>query len=121
MPPALTTWFDLDRLEGGDDYDRKIQRNIARCSFLHPGGFGHDRSGASRATSGASGATRVDRARNIADGALFILPVCIDDTTEADALVPEQFKALHFTRLPAARSPPEFAQRLQDLARRRGS
>ena len=33
---GLTTWFDLDRLEGGDDYDRKIQRNIARCSFFIP-------------------------------------------------------------------------------------
>jgi TIR domain len=30
---GITTWFDMERLEGGDDYDRKIQRNIARCSF----------------------------------------------------------------------------------------
>ena len=34
----------------------------------------------------------VDRSRNIAEGAVFILPVCIDDTPEADALVPEKFK-----------------------------
>ena len=33
---GITTWFDLDRLEGGDDYDRKIQRNIARCSYFIP-------------------------------------------------------------------------------------
>jgi len=33
---GLTTWFDLDRLEGGDDYDRKIRANIARCSFFVP-------------------------------------------------------------------------------------
>ena len=32
----------------------------------------------------------VDRSRNIAEGAVFILPVCIDDTPEAEALVPEQ-------------------------------
>ncbi|HET8584978.1 MAG TPA: toll/interleukin-1 receptor domain-containing protein, partial [Casimicrobiaceae bacterium] len=31
---GIRTWFDLDRLEGGDDYDRKIQRNIARCSYF---------------------------------------------------------------------------------------
>src|SRR6202023_294272 len=33
---GITTWFDFDRLEGGDDYDRKIQRNIARCSYFIP-------------------------------------------------------------------------------------
>src|SRR5215831_1150609 len=33
---GLTTWFDLDRLEGGDDYDRKIRANIQRCSFFVP-------------------------------------------------------------------------------------
>ena len=33
---GITTWFDLDRLEAGDDYDRKIQRNIARCSYFIP-------------------------------------------------------------------------------------
>ena len=26
----------MDRLEVGDDYDRKIQRNIARCSYFIP-------------------------------------------------------------------------------------
>jgi hypothetical protein len=57
----------------------------------------------------------VDRARNIADGAVFILPVCIDEVTEADALVPERFKAVHFTRLPGGAPTPEFVQRLQSL------
>ena len=56
-----------------------------------------------------------DRARNIAEGAVFILPVCIDDTREADALVPDRFKALHFTRLPGGEATPEFARRLVEL------
>ena len=33
---GVTTWFDMERLESGDDYDRKIQRNIARCSYFIP-------------------------------------------------------------------------------------
>jgi hypothetical protein len=57
----------------------------------------------------------MDRARNMADGALFILPVSIDATTAAEALVPDKFKALHFTTLPGGRVPPEFAQRLADF------
>jgi len=111
---GIKTWFDLDRLEGGDDYDRKIQRNIARCSFFIPvisattqrrleGYFRREWSYA------------IDRARNIAEGALFILPVCIDDTDSAAAHVPDKFRAVHFTRLPGGEVPPEFASRMRDL------
>ena len=111
---GVKTWFDVERLEGGDDYDRKIQRNIARCSYFIPvvsanterrleGYFRREWSYA------------IDRARNIADGALFILPVCIDDTNAGDAQVPERFKALHFTRLPGGEVSPDFAGRLKDL------
>ena len=111
---GVTTWFDLDRLEGGDDYDRKIQRNIARCSYFVPvvsattqrrleGYFRREWSYA------------IDRTRNIAEGALFILPVCIDDTDVAAAHVPDKFKALNFTRLPGGEVSPEFKRRLQDF------
>ncbi len=51
----------------------------------------------------------MDRARNMADGALFILPVSIDATDAAEALVPDRFKALHFMQLPGGHAPPEFA------------
>jgi hypothetical protein len=115
---GITTWFDIDRLEVGDDYDRKIQRNIARCSYFIPvvsaatqrrleGYFRREWSYA------------IDRMRNMADGALFALPVSIDATDPAAALVPDKFKALHFTQLPGGRVPPEFAQRLTDFMRAR--
>ena len=115
---GITTWFDLDRLEGGDDYDRKIQRNIARCSYFVPvvsattqrrleGYFRREWSYA------------IDRARNIAEGALFILPVCIDDTDVTAAHVPDKFKALNFTRVPGGEISPEFARRLQDFIKAR--
>ena len=115
---GITTWFDIDRLEGGDDYDRKIQRNIARCSYFIPvvsattqrrleGYFRREWSYA------------MDRVRNMADGALFILPVSIDATTAAVALVPDRFKALHFTQLPGGQVSGEFAGRLGDFMRAR--
>jgi hypothetical protein len=113
---GITTWFDIDRLEVGDDYDRKIQRNIARCSYFIPvvsattqrrleGYFRREWSYA------------LDRVRNMADGALFILPVSIDATAAAEALVPDKFKALHFSQLPGGQVPAEFAQRLRDFMR----
>jgi len=111
---GIRTWFDVERLESGDDYDRKIQRNIARCSYFVPvvsatterrleGYFRREWSYA------------VDRARNIAEGALYILPICIDGTNEGNAQVPDKFKAVHFTRLPEGEVSPEFARRLQEL------
>jgi len=115
---GITTWFDIDRLEVGDDYDRKIQRNIARCSYFIPvvsattqrrleGYFRREWSYA------------IDRVRNMADGALFILPVTIDGTSAAEALVPDKFKALHFTHLPGGAVPADFAQRLTDFMQAR--
>jgi hypothetical protein len=115
---GLVTWFDLDRLEGGDDYDRKIHANIGRCSYFvpivsantqrrHEGYFRREWSYA------------VDRSRNIAEGAVFILPVCVDDTPEAEALVPEKFRSLHMTRLPGGEPTPEFLRRLQELCQGR--
>jgi len=111
---GLVTWFDLDRLESGDDYDRKIHANIARCSFFmpvisattqrrHEGYFRREWSYA------------VDRSRNIAEGAVFIVPICIDDTPEAEALVPEKFRMLHITRTPGGEPGPELLRRLQEL------
>jgi hypothetical protein len=115
---GLVTWFDLDRLEGGDDYDRKIRANIGRCSYFVPivsantqrrmeGYFRREWSYA------------VDRSLNIADGAVFILPVCIDDTPEAAALVPEKFRSLHMSRLAEGEPTPEFLRRLQELSQDR--
>ena len=115
---GITTWFDMDRLEAGDDYDRKIRLNVARCSYFIPvvsattqrrqeGYFRREWSYA------------IDRVRNMADGALFILPVIIDATAAAEALVPDRFKALHFSHLPGGRVPAEFAARLADFTRAR--
>ena len=111
---GIITWFDLDRLESGDDYDRKIRGNIGRCSFFLPV--------ISAATQRRHEAYfrrewsyAVDRTRSMADGAVFVLPVCIDGTPEADAIAPEKFKAMHFARLAGGEPTPEFTRRLQEL------
>jgi hypothetical protein len=117
---GITTWFDMDRLEVGDDYDRKIRRNIAACSYFIPvvsaatqrrleGYFRREWSYA------------IDRVRNMADEALFILPVCVDSTNAADAFVPDKFKALHFTKLPGGQVSPEFVERLSNFMRARSA
>src|SRR5215831_12864979 len=111
---GVKTWFDLERLESGDDYDRKIQRNIARCSYFIPV-ISASTERRLEAYFRREWSYALDRARNIAEGALFIMPVCIDDTDAGNAQVPERFKALHFTRLPGGEVSAEFARRLQEL------
>ena len=112
---GIKTWFDLERLEGGDDYDRKIQRNIARCSFFIPDRLGDDASAGSKATSAASGATR-STARATSPTARSSSCRCASTTpTSGDAQVPDKFQAVHFTRLPGGEVSPEFARRLRDL------
>jgi len=111
---GINAWFDMDRLESGDDFARKIRGNIARCSFFIPvisattqrrveGWFRREWNWA------------VDRTQGMAAGARFIVPVCIDDTPEAGALVPEEFLRAHWTRLPGGIVASEMGTRLQQL------
>ncbi|MGH8190312.1 MAG: toll/interleukin-1 receptor domain-containing protein [Rhodanobacteraceae bacterium] len=111
---GLTTWFDLDRLAGGDDYDRKIRANIARCSYFVPVVSASTQQ-RHEAYFRREWSYAVDRTRNMAGGAVFILPVCIDDTPEAAALVPDNFRAVHMVRLADGEPTPEFVRRLQEL------
>jgi hypothetical protein len=111
---GVKTWFDLERLESGDDYDRKIQRNITRCSYFIPV--------VSAATERRLEAYfrrewsyAIDRTRGMADGAVFILPVCIDETDFTTAQVPDKFRAVHCARLPGGEVSQEFAARLREL------
>jgi hypothetical protein len=117
---GITTWFDMERLEAGDDYDRKIQRNIARCAYFIP----VISAGTQRRLEAyfrREWSYALDRARNMAEGALFILPVIIDDTSAQSALVPDRFKALHFTHLPGGQVTRELIERVKDLIKARSS
>jgi hypothetical protein len=112
---GLVTWFDLDRLEGGDDYDHKIRSNIARCSYFLPV-VSASTQRRHEAYFRREWSYAVDRTRNMAEGTVFILPVCVDDTPEAEALVPDRFRALQFARLPGGEPSPDFVRRLQALS-----
>ena len=111
---GINAWFDLERLEGGDDFAHRIRSNIARCGYFLPVISAHTQ----RRVEGwfrREWSWAVDRTEGMAEGARFILPVCIDETNAAEALVPAKIKALHFTRLPGGQITPEFIRRLAEL------
>ncbi len=111
---GINAWFDMDRLASGDDFARKIQQNVGKCSFFIPVVSGTTQ----RRVEGwfrREWNWAVDRTQGMAHGAAFILPVCVDSTPEIGALVPDFFMKAHWTRLPGGDVTPEFAARLTEL------
>ncbi len=115
-------WLDAEGgLEHGDEWDAKIRRQIRECVLFIP---------LISANSQArhEGYFRIEwdiaaeRARGIAAGVPFILPVVTDDTPEPDALVPDRFRSVQWTRLRGGEVPPEVQQRFLRLwAQRTGA
>ncbi|MBL8522016.1 MAG: toll/interleukin-1 receptor domain-containing protein [Betaproteobacteria bacterium] len=116
---GVKVWFDMERLESGDDYDRKIQKNISRCAYFIPI-VSANTERRLEAYFRREWSYAIDRTRNMADGAVFILPVVIDGTNEGAAQVPDKFKAAHFTKLIGGEGAGAFAERLKLLMGGRG-
>jgi tetratricopeptide (TPR) repeat protein len=112
---GVEVWFDVDGgLEHGDEWDAKIRRQIKECVLFIP---------IISATTQAreEGYFRLEwelaaeRAMSIASGVAFILPIVIDATREPDALVPDRFRKVQWTRLPGGVVTPEVRARLLKL------
>jgi hypothetical protein len=96
---GIDVWFDEQEIKGGDDWSRKIRRNINNCSYFMP-------VISATATPIREGYFRtewklvVERASRFAEDARFIIPVAIDATPHDTASVPERFKQVRWTWVP---------------------
>lgn len=111
---GVEVWFDRSELRGGDTWDQKIRRQIKDCRLFLP------------VVSASTQARREgyfrlewkladDRTHLMAKGTPFLVPVCIDDTKDWDALVPDSFMSVQWTRLPGGETPDEFCERVGQL------
>ena len=112
---GVEVWFDAEGgLEHGDEWDAKIRRQIKECVLFIP-------IISANTQAREEGYFRIEwdlaaeRARGIASGVAFILPVVIDDTREPDALVPDRFRTVQWTKLPGGNVPPDVLQRFLKL------
>ncbi|HVU16012.1 MAG TPA: TIR domain-containing protein [Candidatus Didemnitutus sp.] len=112
---GVEVWFDAEGgLEHGDEWDAKIRRQIKECVLFIP-------LISANTEAREEGYFRIEwdlaaeRARGFASGVAFILPVVIDQTREQEALVPDRFRAVQWTRLPGGTVPPEVLQRFLKL------
>lgn len=112
---GVEVWFDQEGgLEHGDEWDAKIRRQIRECVLFIPIVSAHTQAR-------HEGYFRIEwdlaaeRSHGIAQGVPFILPVVIDDTREPEALVPDRFRKVQWTRLHGGAVPPEVLARFLKL------
>lgn len=109
---GVEVWFDQSELVGGDAWDAKIRKQIAECALFIPVISGHTQAR-------LEGYFRLEwklaaqRTYTMADEKVFLLPVVIDETHDADAKVPAEFKAVQWTRLPGGDTPEKFCARVK--------
>ncbi len=111
---GLEVWFDQNELRGGDAWDAKIRHQIRQCGLFVPVISGHSQArheGYFR----REWRLAVDRTHDMAAGVAFIVPAVVDDTPEAEALVPEEFLRYQWTRLPHGVPTPEFVAQVKRL------
>jgi TolB-like protein/Tfp pilus assembly protein PilF len=111
---GVEVWFDQNELRGGDSWDAKIRTQIRTCSLCIPvistttqsRGEGYFR---------REWKFAVERTHDMAAGVPFLLPVVIDDTRESDALVPDEFMRVQWTRLAHGVPTPQFVEQVKRL------
>jgi TolB-like protein/tetratricopeptide (TPR) repeat protein len=114
LAAGIEVWFDRSELRGGDAWDRRIRQQIQDCALFIP-------IVSANSQARLEGYFRlewrlaVERTHLMADAKPFLLPVVIDDTQDRDAEVPEAFRAVQWSRLPAGSLSPAFVERISRL------
>jgi len=111
---GIEVWLDKTVLRTGDAWDQKIRREIRDCALFI--------AVISRNTQARTeGYFRLEwhladqRSQLMARSRPFLVPVCIDDTPQKQAEVPESFSLVHWTWLPAGEAPAAFVQEVLRL------
>jgi TolB-like protein/Tfp pilus assembly protein PilF len=111
---GIEVFLDQSELRGGDAWDQKIRREIQDCALFIP-------VISANTASRHEGYFRLEwdladqRTHMIARSRAFVVPVCLDATTQAAADVPESFQRVQWTRLPGGETPPAFVDRIKRL------
>jgi hypothetical protein len=97
---GIEVWFDQSELRGGDAWDQKIRRQIRECALFVP-------IISANTAARHEGYFRLEwnladeRTQKIARNKAFIVPVCLDATSDSGSDVPDSFSRVQWTRLPA--------------------
>lgn len=108
---GIEVWLDKTILRTGDAWDQKIRREIRDCALFI--------AVISRNTQARTeGYFRLEwhladqRTQLMARSRPFLIPVCIDETPEKHAEVPESFSRVHWSRLRGGEAPAVFVEQV---------
>lgn len=111
---GVEVWIDQSELRGGDTWDQKIRKEIKECALFIP-------VISANTQARPEGYFRLEwrladqRTHLMGKSKAFLLPVCIDDTRDADADVPDSFLTVQWVRLPRGAETGEFCARVRAL------
>lgn len=111
---GIEVWFDQDELRGGEAWDASIRRRIKDCALFVPF-ISANTDARSEGYFRLEWKLAVDRSHQMAAERAFILPVVIDATPDAEALVPDGFREVQWTRLPGGQESAAFVERVKGL------
>ncbi len=111
---GLDVWFDQSALRGGDAWDASIRRQIKECALFVPV-ISANTQVREEGYFRLEWKLAVDRSHLMAEDKAFLLPVVIDATIDVNARVPEKFREVQWTHLPAGEASADFAERVQRL------
>jgi len=111
---GVDVWLDGSELKGGDAWDHQIRRQLRDCALFMPV-ISHHMTRRPEAYFRLEWHLADQRTLLMTRSKAFIVPVCIDDTTEAEADVPESFRAVQWTRLPGGAVSQAFRERIAAL------
>ncbi len=111
---GIEVWLDQSELRGGDAWDAAIRRQIKTCALFVPV-ISANTSARVEGYFRLEWKLAVDRSHLIAAERAFIVPVVIDATREAEALVPDKFREVQWTACPDGEVPATFLERIAQL------
>ena len=111
---GIEVFLDKTELRGGDAWDQKIRHEIHDCVLFIPiisqhtqerleGYFRHE------------WMLAAERRHHMAEQKAFLVPVVIDGTSDRNAIVPDLFRAVQWTRLQGGETPLAFVERMLRL------
>jgi len=111
---GIEVWFDQSELRGGDTWDASIRRQIKSCTLFIPV-ISRNTHARDEGYFRLEWKLAVDRSYLMTANRPFLVPLVIDDISDEDEQVPDRFREVQWTRLPAGANTDAFVEHVRHL------
>ncbi len=114
---GMEVFFDKDRLEGGDEWDRKIRRNIRQCS-LFVAIISRNTLTREKRYFRVEWNYAIEIERMTPPGEAFLLPIVIDATPMTEENLPARFHEIQSLSAAGGEASPQLTTRIKQIYRK---